>query len=109
MYLYELSLFSGTIFDVMMVFKDTELDHFLYKGGLSVLRLYGLDKAHRLSINIVIWILSSDTVTICQLQQFNTNSEAAMLSTMDCLLLQVRTLHVARKSGGTLAPHSGRP
>ena len=107
MYLYELSLFSGTIFDVMMVFKDTELDHFLYKGGLSVLRLYGLDKAHRLSINIVIWILSSDTVTIQY--KFNTNSEAAMLSTMDCLLLQVRTLHVARKSGGTPAPHSGRP
>ena len=107
MYLYELSLFSGTIFDVMMVFKDTELDHFLYKGGLSVLRLYGLDKAHRLSINIVIWILSSDTVSIQY--KFNTNSEAVMLSTMDCLLLQVRTLHVARKSGGTLAPHSGRP
>ena len=107
MYLYELSLFSGTIFDVMMVFKDTELDHYLYKGGLSVLRLYGLDKAHRLSINIVILILSSDTVSIQY--KFNTNSEAAMLSTMDCLLLQVRTLHVARKSGGTLAPHSGRP
>ena len=105
--MYELSLFSGTIFDVMMVFKDTELDHYLYKGGLSVLRLYGLEKAHRLSINIVIWILSSDTVSIQY--KFNTNSEAAMLSTMDCLLLQVRTLHVARKSGGTLAPHSGRP
>ena len=40
-----------------------------------------LDKAPRLSI--VIWILSSDTDTdtICQLNQFNTNSEAAMLST----------------------------
>ena len=37
-----------------------------------------LDKAPRLSI--VIWILSSDTDTICQLNQFNTNSEAAMLS-----------------------------
>ena len=37
-----------------------------------------LDKAPRLSISIVIWILSSDT--ICQLNQFNTNSEAAMLS-----------------------------
>ena len=37
-----------------------------------------LDKAPRLSISIVIWILSS--VTICQLNQFNTNSEAAMLS-----------------------------
>ena len=39
----------------------------------------GVDKAPRLSISIVIWILSSDT--ICQLNQFNTNSEAAMLST----------------------------
>ena len=37
-----------------------------------------VDKAPRLSISIVIWILSSDT--ICQLNQFNTNSEAAMLS-----------------------------
>ena len=37
-----------------------------------------LDKAPRLSISIVIWILSSDTV--CQLNQFITNSEAAMLS-----------------------------
>ena len=43
-----------------------------------------LDKAPRLSISIVIiWILSSDTIllyTICQLNQFITNSEAAMLS-----------------------------
>ena len=38
-----------------------------------------VDKAPRLSLSIVIWILSSDT--ICQLNQFNTNSEAAMLST----------------------------
>ena len=37
-----------------------------------------LDKAPRLNISIVIWIFSSDT--ICQLNQFNTNSEAAMLS-----------------------------
>ena len=37
-----------------------------------------VDKAPRLSISIVIWILSSDT--ICQLNQFNTNSEVAMLS-----------------------------
>ena len=37
-----------------------------------------IDKAPRLSISIVIWILSSDT--ICQLNQFHTNSEAAMLS-----------------------------
>ena len=40
---------------------------------------YCLDKAPRLSISIVIWILSSDT--ICQLNQFHTNSEAVMLST----------------------------
>ena len=39
---------------------------------------HNLDKAPRLSISIVIWILSSDT--ICQLNQFNTNSETAMLS-----------------------------
>ena len=39
-----------------------------------------LDKAPRLNISIVIWIFSSDT--ICQLNQFNTNSEAAMLSTL---------------------------
>ena len=37
-----------------------------------------IDKALRLSISNVIWILSSDT--ICQLNQFITNSEAAMLS-----------------------------
>ena len=40
-----------------------------------------VDKAPRLSISIAIWILSSDTDTICQLNQFITNSEAAMLST----------------------------
>ena len=45
--------------------------HFIY--------VYSLDKALRLSISIVIWILSSDTDN-CQLNQFNTNSEAAMLS-----------------------------
>ena len=38
----------------------------------------GLDKAPRLSITIAIWIRSSDT--ICQLNQFNTKSEAAILS-----------------------------
>ena len=52
---------------------------------ISQIWLFGLDKAPRLSISnsvfsIVIWILSSDTDTICQLNQFNTNSEAAMLS-----------------------------
>ena len=40
-----------------------------------------IDKAHRLSISIVICILSSDT--ICHLNQFNTNSEAAMLSKLE--------------------------
>ena len=35
-------------------------------------------QAPRLSISIVIWILSSDT--ICQLNQFHTNGEAAVLS-----------------------------
>ena len=37
-----------------------------------------VDKAPRPSISNFIWVLSSDT--ICQLNQFNTNSEAAMLS-----------------------------
>ena len=36
--------------------------------------------------SFVIWILPSDTVTICQLNQFNTNSEAAMLSTVGGLV-----------------------
>ena len=44
-----------------------------------------LDKAPRLGISIVIWILSSET--ICQLIQFNTNSEAAMLSIYDICIL----------------------
>ena len=42
---------------------------------------YCLDKEPRLSISIVIWILSSDT--ICQLNQFHTNGEAATLSNTD--------------------------
>ena len=41
-----------------------------------------VDKAPRLSISIVIWILSSDT-DICQLNQFNLNSEAAMPSRLN--------------------------
>ena len=44
------------------------------EGGMAVV----LDKAPRLNISIVIWILSSDT--ICPFNQLNTNSEAAMLS-----------------------------
>ena len=56
---------------------------------IELVELTNSDKAPRLSISIVIWILSSDsdtdsdtdtdTDTICQLNQFNTNSEAAML------------------------------
>ena len=48
-----------------------------------------LDKAPRLSLSIVIWILSSDTDTICRLNQFNTNSEAAMLSILVGVLVRV--------------------
>ena len=47
-----------------------------------LLLILTIDKAPRLSISIVIWILSSDT--ICRLNKFNTNSEAAMLSTWQC-------------------------
>ena len=50
------------------------MKRYFASGGLAS----RIDKAPRLSISIVIWILSSDT--ICQLNQFNTNSEAAMLS-----------------------------
>ena len=46
------------------------IDHF------DCVILANIDRAPRLSISIVIWILSSDT--ICQLNQCNTNSEAAM-------------------------------
>ena len=42
-----------------------------------------LDKAARPSISNIIWILLSDT--ICQLNQFNTNSETAMLSNNDII------------------------
>ena len=50
-----------------------------WEAALAIIMMIEiLDKAPRLSISIVIWILSSDTV--CQLNQFNTNSEAAMLS-----------------------------
>ena len=57
-----------------------------------------LDKAPCLSIIIVIWILSSDVLTICQLNQFNTNSEAAMLSIHSVMvvvniLIIIFTLH----------------
>ena len=46
------------------------------KKGTTYLK--DLDKAPRLSISIVISILTSDT--ICQLNKLNTNREAAMLS-----------------------------
>ena len=55
-------------------------DTILQIGQQSVLRRSDgqLDKAPHLSISIIIWILSSDT--ICQLNRFHTNSEAVMLS-----------------------------
>ena len=51
-----------------------------------------LDKTPVLSISIVIGILSSDTDTIFQLYQFNTNSEAAMLSNLDRLDMRIDIL-----------------
>ena len=46
-----------------------------------MLYFYGwLDKAPRPSISNVIWVLSSDTDTICQLNQLFSNSEVVMLS-----------------------------
>ena len=62
--------------------KNIEIGNNKTTDGVKIF----LDKAPRLSISIVVWILSSDTETsattpICQLNQFNTNSEAAMLST----------------------------
>ena len=47
--------------------------------------MISVDKAPRLSISIVIWILSSDT--ICQLNHLFSNSEAAMLSSLGGRLL----------------------
>ena len=44
--------------------------------------IFTTDKAPRLYISIVIWILSSDT--IFRLNQCNRNSEAAMMSTWQC-------------------------
>ena len=58
--------------------SDVYLFHEIWSGCGYLDRWVGVDKAPRLSISIVTWILSSDT--ICQLNQFNTNSEAAMLS-----------------------------
>ena len=56
--------------------NNPSLNIFWYNSG-DILKTC-LDKVPRLSISIVMWILSSDT--ICQLNQFNTNSEAAILS-----------------------------
>ena len=60
-----------------------------HPGGSASVGQTSLDKAPRLSISIVIWILSSDTDTdsdtntdtdtICQLNQFNTNIEAPIM------------------------------
>ena len=55
-------------------------------AGVTCIKGTGnLDKAPRASINIVIWILSSDT--ICQLKQLFSNSEAAMLSKVIVMLI----------------------
>ena len=59
------------------------LDGLLLTDGHQLgLHLHILDKAprHSISISISIWIFSSDT--FCQLNQFHTDSEAAMLSTI---------------------------
>ena len=63
------------------VFKSlsTKLSHSSLFEILRSKQVVRLDKAPRLNISIVIWILSS----ISQLNQFNTNSEAAMLSRLD--------------------------
>ena len=76
-----------------------------------------VDKAPRLSISIVIWILSSDT--ICQLNQFHTNSEAVMLSKqlssttlkMKCMVVTVfskRSLALRKSTGQQCSFTSGR-
>ena len=64
--------------DCMMIIVPLHGQYVVFSEFWTVVRV---DKAPRLSIIIVIWILSSDT--ICQLNQFNTNSEAAMLATQD--------------------------
>ena len=46
----------------------------------------GVDKASRPSISNVIWILSSDTYTICQLNQLFSNGEPAIRSRMATFL-----------------------
>ena len=64
-------------------FHKSQGDPFIFKRVCSEnIKSYTrkIDKAPCLSITTVIWIVSSDTDTICQLNQFNTNSEAAMLS-----------------------------
>ena len=51
--------------------SDVYLFHEIWSGCGYLDRWVGVDKAPRLSISIVTWILSSDT--ICQLNQLNTN------------------------------------
>ena len=58
--------------------------------------VFCIDKAPRLSISIVSWILSSDT--ICLLDQFNTNSEAAMLSSFAGSILYLRLVSIVASS-----------
>ena len=56
-----------------------------------------LDKAPRLSISNIIWILSSDT--ICQLNQLFWNSEAEMLSIKE-MSMDMDTVCLYQQSGG---------
>ena len=51
----------------------------------GVLKISRIDKVPRPSISNVIWILSFDT--ICQLNQLFSNSEAAILSTLEWQML----------------------
>ena len=50
-------------FDKPKVFGDTSITDGLVYGGSSIVLRMILDKAPRLSISIVIWILPSDTET----------------------------------------------
>ena len=55
------------------------LETFANFWRVSLSEIFISEKAPRLSISNIIWILSSHTDTICQLSQLYSNSEAAML------------------------------
>ena len=60
------------------------LDSIFHPGHMGRLKNGPIiDKAPRPRISNVIWILPSDTVSICQLNQIFSNSEAAMLSMLN--------------------------